>query len=715
MKINNLETTAATNCTPPLVSNTALQAGFHLNEYVVSPATGEVTSPNGVVTLEPKVMQVLLALVITAGEVMSAEQLFAKVWPKSIYSPVSVRRSINQLRKVFNDSGKVLLRTHPKLGYSLHADITLTAQKKLHNQHQAVTQNTPVRTKNLLLPGCILICTVLLFGYIFRQVTASWHVFALQPLTATAAEESFSLFTPDNSAVVYVAKSATAQNASVSELWLRSMDRKKQRLLYRSNSPIEFFSWLPGTEASASHRLLVATQEADAVHFFSLALTHAEAETDAEPLSGRQEHFIVPNSRISSPFFITDHAVYFLAQQQGEQQQGEQRLYRGDLSSGQLDLLLAPTQQFSPYRITTSAEDNVITLLGFDQKKRSQIKTLSATTGEIRDVTTLDANWYFIDYNKAEGGYLLSDGKNLFRLDSQQQLTMLNFENYAFLHYPALAPSGRALTYTQAKILGNVFSVDVSKNQRTQLTQAKAHDWQGSYSADNRQLAYVSNKHGHSQVFVLDIATGAEQLVYDNSEQQLAISQPIWSPDQTKLAFARNQRLVVVDLTTTTPTVQHFDQVIGLPAHWLATGDELLLSLASQPATRWFTFSVASKQQQQLTASHQPQVLHQGQRLQIAAQQLQDANGTTLFATNSPYQITQHFVKSDGIYFLLRQQKSDKTAAEVWFFAYASNSAEKIASLQLPEEDLSDISQHQLLYSSFVVEKDIHTLQLQRR
>lgn len=708
MKINSLETTAAMNHPPPLVSNTALQAGFRLNEYVVSPATGEVASPNGVVTLEPKVMQVLLALVITAGDVMSAEQLFAKVWPKSIYSPVSVRRSINQLRKVFNDTGKVLLRTHPKLGYSLHAEITLTEQQKRPGQHQTVAQNTPVRGKNLLLAGFILICTVLLFWYIFRQVNASWHVFALQPLTATAAEESFSLFTPDNSAVVYVSRSATEQDEGASELWLRSIDRKKQRLLYRSESPIEFFTWMPGTEGATSQRLLVAAHEADAVRFFSLALT--DAQTDAEPLSGRREHFIVPNSRISSPFFSTGHAVFFLAQQQGVQ-----RLYRGDLTSGQIDLLFAPNQQFSPYRITTSAEDNVITLLGFDQQKRSQIKLLSANTGEISDVTTLDANWYFIDYNKAEGGYLLSDGKSLFRLDSQQQLSRLNFENYAFLHYPALAPSGQALTYTQAQIHGNVFSVDVTKNQRTQLTHASAHDWQGSYSADNRQLAYVSNKHGHSQVFVLNIATGTERLVYDNSEQHLAISQPIWSADQTKLAFARNQRLVVVDLTTTTPVVQHFDQVIGLPAHWLATGDELLLSLASQPATLWFTFSVASKLQQQLTASHQPQVLYQGNRLQIGAQQLQDANGTVLFASNSQYHITQHFVKSDGIYLLLRQQKSDNTAAEVWFFAYASKSAEKIASLQLSDEELSDISQHQLLYSSFVVGKDIHTLQLLRR
>src|SRR5690606_6363523 len=111
------------------------------------------------------------------------------------------------------------------------------------------------------------------------------------------------------------------------------------------------------------------------------------------------------------------------------------------------------------------------------------------------------------------------------------------FENYAFLHYPSLSPDAQHLTFTQAKIKGNIFSSDLVSTQLSQLTHSTMHDWQGSYSADHSKLAYVSNKNGHSQIFVLDIKSNTERLVYGNSDQHLALSQPVWSGDNTQLAF----------------------------------------------------------------------------------------------------------------------------------------------------------------------------------
>lgn len=650
-------------------------------------------------------MQVLLVLAETAGGVISTEQLFSRVWPKSIYSPISVRRSINQLRKVFNDTDKVLIKTHPKRGYSLHAKVTLTDNNKLPGQNEPVQQTTARRGKHFAVTGILAICGLLLLLYKPWSNPAQWQVSQLQPFTATPAAESFSLFTPDNSAVVYVTQLSTEQSPGRSELWLTSVDRQQNRLLYRSDSTIEFFAWLPAGGAGSNRlRLLLASRQVDSVRFFSLSLS------DDYQLQASSEHFILPGSQVISPFFSDGAAVFFLAQQQGEQ-----RLYQGDLASGQVDLLLSPNHQFAPYRIAPSAHEDAITVLGFDQQQRSKIKLLSTTTAEISDVKTLDANWYFIAYEKAFGGYLLSDGKGLFALDEQRQLTKLNFENYAFLHYPALSPTGRQLTYTQAKINGNIFSVYLAGNQVTQLTHSTMHDWQGSFSADNSQLAYVSNKHGHSQVFVLDIATNTERLVYDNSDQQLALSQPIWSANNMQLAFAGNQRLVIVDLAATTPKVQHFDEVIGLPTQWLNSGNSLLIRQASQPLSRWFTFAVATAKQQQITASNQPQVMHNGKRFEIGTQQIQDANGNLLFATEKQYRIAQHFAKDDGIYLLLRQPAPAKTDAEVWFFAYASQSAEKVSASRIPDQDISDINQQLLLYSSFVVEKDIHTLKLTKQ
>lgn len=685
-------------------SAATLQAGFKLNDYVISPTTGEVWLPDRVVTLEPKVMQVLLALTLAAGKVISAEQLFAQVWPTSIYSPVSVRRSVNQLRKVFNDADKVFIKTHPKLGYSLHANIALIdALKPLPDQRSTLLPGKARRGNYLALFGAAVICAALL---LFKpwQAGQQWHVTALQPLTATAAQASYSIFTPDGRAVLYVTKNADQQPGS--ELWLTSTDRAETRLVYQSDTSIEFFSWVPASgDNTAPRQLLLASSQADAVRFFSLYLSG-----DYQLLTS-VEHFQLTGSQSVSPFFSTASQVFFLARHAAEH-----RLYQADLSTGQVDLLLSPSQQFSTYRIAPAAAPDTITLLGFDQQRRSQIKLLSTTTGEITDLATLDANWYFIVYSKPFGGYLLSDGKGLFLLNKQQQLTKLTFENYAFLHFPGLSPSGSQLTYTQAKINGNIHSASLPANEVNQLTHSTMHDWQGSYSPDNSQVAYVSNKHGHSQVFVLDIASATERLVYANSEQHLALSQPVWAENGTQLAFARNERLVTVNLAGNTPIIQHFDQVIGQPSQWLAPTNEVLIRQASQPFTRWYRFSLSTGKQQQVAASNNtPQVLHNGQPLQISQQYVQDAEGTPLFTVTGGYHISQHFAKPNGIYLLLQQQQATQANAEVWFFDYARQTGEKISAIHLADQDISDISQQQLLYSSFKVEKNIHTLTLTKQ
>ena len=686
------------------VEATELQAGFKLNQYFISPTTGEVSLHDTVVTLEPKVMDVLLALTASSEEVLSTELLFSLVWPRSIYSPVSVRRSINQLRKVFNDTDKSLIKTHPKRGYSLHASIELLNAKPQQKQSIKAAADKAVNKKFLAACGLAVICTLLLFFFTPWAMQQKWYLSDLQPLTATAEQESYSLFTPDSRSVVYLKQRADEQGNSNTELWLTSLDRKQNRVLYRSNTPIDFFNWVPVHDAkTAKFQLLVASQLTNSVRFFSLSLSE-----DYQVLA-TTHHFELSGNQSLSPFFGNETQVFFLAQQANEH-----RLYKGDLTTGQVDLLFSPSQQFSPYRIAPSAKKNSITLLGFDEQRRSQIKLLSTTTGEITDLKTLDANWYFISYASSFNGYLLSDGKELFHLNEQLQFSELNFENYAFLHYPSLSPDAQHLTFTQAKMKGNIFSSDLVSSQLSQLTSSTMHDWQGSYSADHSKLAYVSNKNGHSQMFVLDIKSNTERLVYGNSDQHLALSQPVWTGDNTQLAFARNERLVTINLAGKDPQVQHFDQVIGQPRQWLDQADSLLISQNSQPFTRWYQFSVATEKQKQITASNKFQVLNKAQRFQIDQQQVQDAEGNPLFEVKSNYRITQHFAKSAGIYLLLSPHNSEE-AGEIWFFDYSTKVCKQVSSISLSGKDISDISQHQLLYNSFEVEKDIHTLKLKQR
>ena len=711
-----------------LPARISLQNGFSLNEFAVFPASGEVKTAQGIQSLEPKVMQVLLQLANCAGEVISAEQLFSLVWPRSVYSPVSVRRAVNQLRKVFADDNKTIFKTYPKRGYALHARLSTlttghdsetagniqTVETSLDSSQPAFYSTSGCNTEHAepgaLLPrrhlsrkriGYLLLLLLAFFALWLRLVSPPapiWQVSSLQPLTATAGQETFSRFTPDNNAVVYLSQSDNT--AGGSELWLTSTDRQQQRLLYKTDYRVDFFSWLPSEQADPRPRLLLAAHTDNKVQFFSLTLS-----TDYQ-LQAYKDHLAVSASRINSPFYTDGTSVFYLAAEHNTQ-----KLYRANLSSGQIDLLLTASQQFSPYRIAPSPVQSAITLLGFDARQRSQLKQLSVSSGEISDIAALDANWYFIDYQPSFAGYLLSDGKSLFTLDTQQKLQKLPFENYAFLHYPTLAPNGKALSYTHATASGNIYLQPLNTHAPVALTSGTAHSWQGSFSHDNRQLAYVSNKYGHSQVFVLNIATGEERLLYDNPQQHLALSQPLWSADNSKLAFARNQRLVIVSLSTT--QTEHFDQIIGLPTQWPDNNDELLIKQSAKPATRWYRFSLSRNEEQAEVASDLAQLIHNDSRYEITENQLQTASGTVLFNAADKLRIVQHFAKANGLYLLLTS--SETPEVEVWLFNFVTGNTEKITSVTLPSSEISDINQQQLLYSTFATDKDIHTLTLKRQ
>ncbi|MBU1308436.1 MAG: winged helix-turn-helix domain-containing protein, partial [Gammaproteobacteria bacterium] len=361
--------------------------GFSLNEFAVFPASGEVKTAQGVQNLEPKVMQVLLQLVNCAGEVISAEQLFSLVWPRSVYSPVSVRRAVNQLRKVFADDNKTIFKTYPKRGYALHARLSpltpepgaapadkaqaietsiASSQPAFHSgptfYRQPVGHSTllppqrfqfPRKRIGFLVLLMLAFCAVLLLDMTPGQTPVpTWQLTSLQPLTSTAAQESYSVFTPDSQAVVYVKQAVDAQHRQDSELWLTSLDRAQNQLLYRSNSRIDFFTWLPAsTGQPANLKLLLASQQADTVRFVSLTLS------DDYQLQTSIELFALPDTEVVSPFFSVGTTVFFLAQQQGKQQ-----LYQANLASGQVDLLLSPNHQFSPYRIAASADEDTITV-----------------------------------------------------------------------------------------------------------------------------------------------------------------------------------------------------------------------------------------------------------------------------------------------------------------------------------------------------------------
>ena len=93
---------------------------FRLGDIRVSPATLEViTALGGRETLQPRIMQVLVALARRLGQMVSREDLVRECWNSRAVGEDALNRTIVRLRRLARDHGGFTLETVPRLGFRL--------------------------------------------------------------------------------------------------------------------------------------------------------------------------------------------------------------------------------------------------------------------------------------------------------------------------------------------------------------------------------------------------------------------------------------------------------------------------------------------------------------------------------------------------------------------------------------------------------------------
>src|SRR5262249_18413827 len=97
----------------------ARSAEFSIGALQVRPALREVVVAEKSQTLQPRVMQVLVALTRADGEVVSRDDLVASCWDSLAVSEDAINRCISQLRKLAEQSGAFSIDTIARVGYRL--------------------------------------------------------------------------------------------------------------------------------------------------------------------------------------------------------------------------------------------------------------------------------------------------------------------------------------------------------------------------------------------------------------------------------------------------------------------------------------------------------------------------------------------------------------------------------------------------------------------
>jgi TolB-like protein/DNA-binding winged helix-turn-helix (wHTH) protein/Tfp pilus assembly protein PilF len=113
-----------------------LNNGFRIKNWEIWPLRDLLVGPDGEHHIEPKAMQVLVALAGHPEQVVTRENLLDEIWPDTYSGEVSLTRCVSQLRSSLSDErgNSEFIETIPKIGYRLVAPVEPYAGEKSHDQ-----------------------------------------------------------------------------------------------------------------------------------------------------------------------------------------------------------------------------------------------------------------------------------------------------------------------------------------------------------------------------------------------------------------------------------------------------------------------------------------------------------------------------------------------------------------------------------------------------
>ncbi|MCW8087588.1 winged helix-turn-helix domain-containing protein [Sabulicella glaciei] len=128
-------------------------AAFRFAGFTLDPRRGAlIDGSGGEIALRPKTFDVLRHLLANAGQLVTREELLAAVWPGVFVAEENVTGCIAEIRQALRDNGR-LLRTMPKRGYLLEAEVTANDETEAEGAGRGILPDARPLNEHATQPG----------------------------------------------------------------------------------------------------------------------------------------------------------------------------------------------------------------------------------------------------------------------------------------------------------------------------------------------------------------------------------------------------------------------------------------------------------------------------------------------------------------------------------------------------------------------------------
>src|SRR5215510_9252787 len=103
--------------------NRQLRQVYEFGPFRLDSAERILWRDGAVVPLQPKVFDLLLALLERHGRLVEKDELMQAVWPDTVVEEANLANNISILRKTLSENGERFIETAPKRGYRFVASV----------------------------------------------------------------------------------------------------------------------------------------------------------------------------------------------------------------------------------------------------------------------------------------------------------------------------------------------------------------------------------------------------------------------------------------------------------------------------------------------------------------------------------------------------------------------------------------------------------------
>jgi len=524
---------------------------FTVGNYRVDMSRSQIIAQDDIMSMEPKVLQVLLVLAEHQGKVVTHEILLQQVWPNVEVAPNALQRCIAQLRKAFNDDAKSqrFIATHPKVGYSLVANVSW--QEELES-----SQLQSRLSSKAMYMGVLSICSliVLSIAVLWNSTKSQLEYSSLRPLTASDEKEFNPNYSPDGRYLVFHRYLGMCKN----HIWAKDLKTQAEIRLTAAPGIYGPHSWsVDGNQLTfaVQENCRQLTKHQDICWRLN-TLDFSEALKDPQKPVQRLD---CDSNRISTPKWLSDGQIVLL-----KTIEGSVRLIRFDPRSNEsIELYDSPGREIYSAEVDNQNQRIVLVSVSNDnQHWMEQIDFSGHKVTEVMLKTPPELSYYEYYYPNLHPNtdYMLVDTINgLYGIRYDGSFEKVITPTINDMYTPYFHPNQQKVVVTLGNVDFDIAQIDLDDystqevkegfNQAFQpypsFQRSNSYDSEARFRPQDDGIAFVSSRSGEKQVWYFDGRHSKQLTSYKHNYRMSGLS---WSPDGNRLAFIANDRITLLSL-----------------------------------------------------------------------------------------------------------------------------------------------------------------------